>query len=629
LVQNASIPPRPAVCSLQQQWLSSTEQLYADLKPLVGNGYDEDVWRYIGYGWKGNPSSDQPRGILPFIDSRWFKKLDAGCYPFSPFFLDSHDAVVLCETESDRKSFATDRLQTVQNRVHADGQAYALLEKLKAWVGSASVVELASTYREDILALDGMMQGESMKIVDKTTTDKDGNISSYKEAYLPYKYLNFFNITFNRSLQNLSSYYTDIGILWLLLIGSSLLWLAYGIVQRERFLITIHVVTLFWWILWLVVWGGILWYGIGIVVWSILSFITFLYSCSRRTESSFDVVLIGLLIAIFLYAACRQWFYNMVRISTQWWSWPFMRYKTNYWTVQKIDVTSQGQIVPTNIPTGRYGSDEVFSLQFPHYKKFLALVNERAENEWVLIAGTYARYFIEDQRLVFNDQFLTELSIWFSDNNVCRSYLRLQDKSLRYLAIDPNIWSVVQGDGNKWLFERFFARLNPVSGVIEQHGTMTMLSAMVQQGYIRYISSNNLGAKYALIMPDNAFGGLTGDALTVTRAKMMIARFFQDQALISSIISLADQRVKDGTFFEDLADIIGLQVNSATTQKIKQGAQLNPNELTEDEKKVLVQFFWLRQQLASDPTQYQKTLQNLVMQSLGAGNQLIVMEVVK
>jgi hypothetical protein len=87
--------------------------------------------------------------------------------------------------------------------------------------------------------------------------------------------------------------------------------------------------------------------------------------------------------------------------------------------------------------------------------------------------------------------------------------------------------------------------------------------------------------------------------------------------------------VKDGSFFEDIADIIGAEVSPATTQKIMQWVQLNPTELTEDEKKVLMQFFWLRQQLSTNPTQYQQTLQNLVMQSLGAWNQVIVIEVVK
>ncbi len=411
LAQTASLPPSPAVCSLQTEWLTDTESLYKDLKPIVGNGYDEDVGRYIWYGWKWN-KADISRWVLPFIDPWRAKSLAPWCHSFSPFFLDSSDAVALCETEEDRKSFTLDRLITVQNKLDSEGTAFSLIEKLKDWVGTASAAELTSTYRPDILALEWIMQGESMKIIEKTTQDENGESFTYKEAYLPYKYLNFFNITFNWTLQNLSSYYTDIGIVWLLLICLSVVWLLYWIIQRERFLITIHVVTLFWWVLRLVVWWGILWYGIWIIIWSILSFLTLLYSLSRRTDNVFDAVLIGLFISAFLFAACRQGRYNMVRISTQGGWGPFMRYKTNHWTIQRVDVSPQGQIVPTGIPTGKYSSDDVFWLQFPHYKKFLSLINERDEDEWALIAGTYARYFIENQRLVFNDQFLTELFQW-------------------------------------------------------------------------------------------------------------------------------------------------------------------------------------------------------------------------
>lgn len=85
---------------------------------------------------------------------------------------------------------------------------------------------------------------------------------------------------------------------------------------------------------------------------------------------------------------------------------------------------------------------------------------------------------------------------------------------------------------------------------------MSMLAALAQKGYIRYVSSNNIGAKYALTMPDSVFAGLSGDALTVMRAKMMVVRFFQEPQLMSNIVTLADQRVKDGMFFEDIADIM-------------------------------------------------------------------------
>lgn len=625
LAQAANWLPPSATCSLWSEWLTQASDLYKELKPIIWNGYDEDVWRYIGYGWKWN-AGDRARWVAPFVNSWWAKWFEPWCYSFSPFFIDSHDAVTLCRTEEDWKSFDRTRLESVKQQVRQWWVAFGLLDQLANASWTSNVNELKVTYREQMLALDWIMQGESMKIVAQTT--QDGSV--VKEIYLPYKYLNFFNISFNRSLQNLSSYYTDIGIVWLILIFTTVLWLLYAFVTYDRFLISLHVVTLFGWILWLFLWWGILWYGIWVIIWTILCLISLVYALSRRVESSFHVVLVWLFVAALTLTGIWQLSYNLLRISTQWWWWAFMRYKSSNWIDQRVVITPQGQIMQDNKITWSFGYDNVFALQFPHYNKFLNLVNNRKEDEWAFIAWTYARYFVNNQAKIVNDWFLIELWHWFSDNNVCRSYLRLQDKWLKYFAIDPNIWTVVQWEGNKWLFERFYARLNPTDGTIEQHGTITMLAALVQKWYIRYVSSNNLGAKYAMILPDAAFGGVNSDALIVTRARMMIARFFQDQQLISMIINIADQRIKDWSFFWDIADIIWLTVSEQTIQKVMKGEQLNPAELTEDEKKVLIQFYGLRQQAAAaDKAQYQQSLQNFVMQSLGAWNQVIVFELVE
>jgi hypothetical protein len=624
LAQLGGTLPPPATCSLWSEWLIEAKDLYKELKPIIWNGYDEDVGRYIGYGWKWNPW-DRARWVTPFVNSRRAKWFDPGCYSFSPFFLDSHDAVTLCRTEEDWKSFDRTRLESVKKQLRPAWDAFWLLDELINASGSANVNELKVTYREQLLALDGIMQGEAMKVVAQSTQDW----SVVKEIYLPYKYLNFFNISFNRSLQNLSSYYTDIWIVWLVLIFTTVLWLIYAFISYDRFLIALHSVTFFGWILRLFLWWGILWYWIWIIIWTILCLVSLVYSLSRRVDSSFHYVLVWLFVTLLVLIGLWQLSFNLLRIATQWWWWAFMRYKTSNGLEQIVDVSAQWQISQVNKLSWSFGYDNVFALQFPHYNKFLNLVNTRKEDEWALIAGTYARYFVNNQTKIISDQFLTEMWQWFSDNNVCRSYLRLQDKWLKYFAIDPNIWTVVQGDGNKWLFERFYARLNPTNGTIEQHGTMSMLAALIQKWYIRYVSSNNLWAKYAFILPDSAFSWLTGDALIVARAKMMIARFFQDQALLWSIMSVADQRVKDGAFFSDIADIIWLSVSDQVVQKVMKGEQLNPAELTEDEKKVLVQFFWMRQQATSNPTQYQQTLQNMVMQSLWAWNQVIVFELVE
>ncbi len=57
-----------------------------------------------------------------------------------------------------------DRIATVQSQLRADGDAYAFLEEIKQGATKLSGSELASTYREQLLALDGIMQGESMYI---------------------------------------------------------------------------------------------------------------------------------------------------------------------------------------------------------------------------------------------------------------------------------------------------------------------------------------------------------------------------------------------------------------------------------------------------------------------------------
>ena len=62
---------------------------------------------------------------------------------------------------------------------------------------------------------------------------------------IPYVYILPFNISFNRSLQNLSSYYTDIGIVWLPLFIIVILSVLYAIFTRDRLLGTIATVTLF------------------------------------------------------------------------------------------------------------------------------------------------------------------------------------------------------------------------------------------------------------------------------------------------------------------------------------------------------------------------------------------------
>jgi len=51
---------------------------------------------------------------------------------------------------------------------------------------------------------------------------------------IPYRYIIPFNISFNRSLQNLSSYYTDIGFIWMFMFIFTIFALIYSIINKDK-----------------------------------------------------------------------------------------------------------------------------------------------------------------------------------------------------------------------------------------------------------------------------------------------------------------------------------------------------------------------------------------------------------
>ena len=138
---------------------------------------------------------------------------------------------------------------------------------------------------------------------------------------------------------------------------------------------------------------------------------------------------------------------------------------------------------------------DILDLQFPHYKATLNAINAQEGDEINLIAGTYLQYRVVNQRKLFGDGLLSELRRNFSDQNLCKSYLRLKDQKLKYMVIDPNIASIVMGGGNSSLMERFFAKMDP-SGKIVTDGTFSTIGKLINAGYLKLYNTNNLGAKY-------------------------------------------------------------------------------------------------------------------------------------
>lgn len=243
---------------------------------------------------------------------------------------------------------------------------------------------------------------------------------------------------------------------------------------------------------------------------------------------------------------------------------------------------------------------------------------------------------MDDQENVKYDQFVTWFNEMLSDQNSCATALRLQDQGIRFMAIDPNIGTVVQGDANKSLFYRFFGRTNPTSGTVDEHGAMTMLTQMVQDGHARLLTTNNLGAKYAHTMPDVTFSNVAEEQRISFRARMAVARYFgsrENNRYVQAVYEIADARIKDGTFVEDIVWLLGLDdvrvnelISMVRTGKLEKA---DLQALNNNERKALQQYLTYRSQAANNPEQYQKTLNRTIINSIYSANQIIVYEILQ
>ena len=133
-------------------------------------------------------------------------------------------AKLLCNNAQAIEAFNVPILQKLFSQVKPGTIAYNLLSgalityKQK---GSGSVIN-PTEYRNQIVALRQYYQNHAIKT-------EAGKIN------IPYRYLVPFNVTFNRSLQNLSSYYTDIGFVWLIVLMILVLGFIYALFNSKRF----------------------------------------------------------------------------------------------------------------------------------------------------------------------------------------------------------------------------------------------------------------------------------------------------------------------------------------------------------------------------------------------------------
>ncbi|MDR2541769.1 MAG: hypothetical protein LBD11_08800 [Candidatus Peribacteria bacterium] len=336
-------------------------------------------------------------------------------------------------------------------------------------------------------------------------------------------------------------------------------------------------------------------------------------------------------------AILTQLVLNFFRISSQGANGPFVRYKGNMGTSTQF--TDQ---LETKTRSSIYTAKDVFDLQFPQYNSIITALKDRANEDGIVVAGTYLQYFLENQWNLKGDGLLTDFRVKASDGNLCKTYHRLKNDHIKYLVIDPNIGTVGMGEGNETLFHRFFAKLNPVNGKVEQDGTLTTLVKMAQLGYLKLISTNNVGAYYAFNLNDAdisvAFGVTTPEEIVLTRAKLIGIRYFPEESntLFNQIANVFLQRIMAGVGFEEIASVYGLEIDTQKVARVAvQVSQKNTEgiaELTQNERTVLIQYLNLFQAFSSSNTQIQnqgqQMLQNILMTSVTNSSQVMLFELI-
>ena len=596
----------------------SDEELSGGLRKAESS--NEDVWRYV---WYGRREFSKPSWWIKL----WYTIMSLFWGWNNKCYSRYKDAKILCENKTAVEMFNVSVLKSILSMMKPKSNWYNMLSGA---LNSPKVLNNSgyvnpSDMRDEVLSLKKYYQDNTIR-------------SELWKIFVPYRYIVPLNITFNRSLQNLSSYYTDIWFVRIFIFSFMLIWFVYSLFKREGNLIAIMWSTLIWWIIRRIIWWGILWYWMWLIVWTTISISIFLRNLFLESKSETDKTMFYVAMVILGIWIIIQMFFNWIRIASQGAGWPFARYKANVGKVVEFDeLLQQKETVKYN-----YEWKDVFDLQFGHYNKFIDATKDRKDEDWVLIAWTYLPYFLKNQKNVVNDGMLSRLREKTSDNNSCKSYKRLKNENLKYLVIDPNIATVVMWEWNESLFNRFFAKRDSVTWRIKDHWSISMLAKMYEEWYIKLYYSNNLWAKYAFTLSDDELKTqYPGESdLVYLRAKLSVARFFPDaNELITMLATIFTQRISDGQAVWDLADVLGktieekkvievamMLLENPTTSEQIEAIKQKTTTFTQDERYVLAQYLWLYRALAAGDQQYQSFLQNIISQSLWGGSQLIIFE---
>ena len=640
----------------------SEDELNEGLQEIVGWGWGEDLWRYIWYWRKEFKKTNVFSVNENTINTKWFKffkflrpkngecewltsadnvicekNLSFGimkmiwptnekCYGFN------HDAKVLCENASAIDSFKIDDLRAIyENWIkNKEWEAGLLLKQaLNAYDEAKSEWKLqwssnVALFHDEIVNLRQYYQSHSI-------------LSSEGSINIPYRYLVPLNISFNRSLQNLSSYYTDIGFFWIIVYVLLLIALPYAVIKKDKFLTSISLTTLIWWGIWWIIWSSILWYGTVLISRTMLTIMIMRDYLIHKKEKNLKILPYVLIIIVWIFFWI-QILFNFLRISSQWANSVFVWYKWNVGREQIIDNNLKGDY---KIKKLKYNWSNIFNLQFPQYNPIINALANRKNEDWVIVAWTYIQYFLWNQWNIKWDWMLSDFWKKTSDWDLCKLYRRLKKDNTHYLIIDPNIWTVTMWEWNETLFYRFFGKLNSNKSGIEVDWTITTLVRLAKNWYLKLLSTNNLWVKYAFTLDDsiikNYYGeNLTDDELILVRWKMAVLQYFEDaNSIFWTITNIFLSRIMSDTkaWVEDIANIYWLEIDSDAVANVASKyiwwkiSDQDIDNLTQEERSVLITFMniyvpysqWKWDEASNN-------VQNLLLSSVSWWSQIIALE---
>ena len=579
------------------------KDLSANLQKAPGSTLREDFGRYVGF----NTKTFKRSGVAGLILKLFFWK-NNHCYGIDK------DWVLLCQNREKLSTPSLANLEALKKIFeNREGTVKNLIESgfNLSWTTTLDSVfsDLSTYYKEhSILTSDSWFD-------------------------IPYRYLVPINAVFNWSLQNLSSYYTDIGLVRIFSLIALIWALLTSLTQLNKKLIFfISAVGCGRIIRWAIA-AGIVWYGLGLMIWLLLAVAVFFQDINDNPTNNKTTKELGSWILGFMvFLLTTQLILNFLRIGSQAGTWPFGRYKASTGREQKI-WSSFSDLTKTTT-TYNFGAKNVFDLQFGQYSPLIEELKNRKDEDGVLIAGTYIQYFLHNQKNITLDGLLSQLREQMSDYNSCKTYHRLKNNHIKYLVIDPNIGTVWRvWAGNESLFHRFFAKLDSTESKIQTHGALTMLARFAQDGYLKLFFTNNIGAKYAFSLTNeelkSEFWSLSDDDLILLRAKLAVAKFFitqQDTSLLEHINQIFIKRLDKAEGLDDLANILNKKIDAqklyAQIPTITGGAWLS--NLSDDEKIVIAQYLILGQMIKAGQASTQ--ISQLIQESIFGNSQIIALE---